>query len=75
MSDEKPKKKGFQTSEFWLSLVAILCGVFMSAGIVEDTSTVGKGIGAVVALLATLGYTASRTSVKKSQAMKEICNE
>jgi len=75
MSDEKPNKKGYQTTEFWISLIAILCGVIMSSGLVEDSSTVGKGIGAAMALLATLGYQASRTSVKKAEALKGIRSE
>jgi hypothetical protein len=75
MSDEKESKKGYQTTEFWLSLLAILCGVLMSSGLVEDSSAIGKGIGAGMALLATLGYQASRTTVKKAEAMREVRSE
>ncbi|MBG94866.1 MAG: hypothetical protein CL793_06395 [Chloroflexi bacterium] len=64
MSSKKPTKPGWQSTEFWLSLVAVICGAIVAGDVVSETSTVGKAIGAVVSVLGALGYTASRTAVK-----------
>lgn len=64
MSSKKPTKPGWKSTEFWLSLVAVICGAIVAGDVVSETSTVGKAIGAVVSVLGALGYTASRTAVK-----------
>ena len=58
------QSKGWRTSEFWLSLAAILCGALIAGDVVSESSTTGKAIGAVISVLGALGYTASRTAVK-----------
>ena len=58
------QSKGWRTSEFWLSLAAILCGALIAGDVVSESSTVGKAVGAVISVLGALGYTASRTAVK-----------
>jgi len=60
-----PAKAGFKTSEFWMSSVATVLGIVLASGAVPEGGTVGQIIGGVLALLANLGYTASRTQVKK----------
>jgi hypothetical protein len=59
-------KPGYKTSEFWLSLVAVLVGAIMSSGLLEATATDAdnKIVGLVVTLLAALGYTGARGFVK-----------
>ena len=64
MSSKNPTKPGWKSTEFWLSLVAVICGAIVAGDVVSETSTVGKAIGAVVSVLGALGYTASRTAVK-----------
>ena len=59
----EPVKPGWKSSEFILTIVADFLGLLMMSGVVGD-NWIAKVIGAVVALLATLGYTAARTKVK-----------
>ena len=61
MSQSKP---GWKTSEFWLSLIAVICGALVAGDVVTESSTIGKAVGAVISVLGALGYTASRTAVK-----------
>jgi|TARA_R110002051_G_scaffold314371_1_gene391399 drug/metabolite transporter (DMT)-like permease len=67
--------KGYKTSEFWLSLVAILAGAILSSGAIEN-STVLQGLGLVASTLAALGYAGSRAITKagdsKANAIKHI---
>lgn len=67
MSTNAKTKPGFKTTEFWLSLLAALMGFLMASGIM-DTAPEGsvwpKVVGGIMAVLAALGYTASRAKVK-----------
>jgi hypothetical protein len=66
MNETKP---GYKTTEFWLSLVATLLGFLLASGAMDTVpqdSWIAKVIGGVVAVLATLGYSASRAKVKAS---------
>ncbi|MAH44294.1 hypothetical protein CMI37_00590 [Candidatus Pacearchaeota archaeon] len=65
------QSKGWRTSEFWLSLAAILCGALIAGDVVSESSTIGKAVGAVISVLAALGYTASRTAVKVNTVRHE----
>ena len=60
-----PAKPGFKTSEFWLTSLATVMGLVLASGAVTEGGMVSQIIGGVLALLANLGYTASRTQVKK----------
>lgn len=68
-------KPGYRTSEFWLSLLAMLLGALMASGAVctaHDTplaQILCRGAGVVLSLLSTLGYTASRSAVKLGTAL------
>ncbi len=65
MAEAKTKSKpGRKSTEFWLSLAAVICGALVAGDVVTETSTVGKAIGTIVSVLGALGYTASRTAVK-----------
>lgn len=57
-------KPGIKTTEFWLSSVAAICGVLMTGGFFADDSVVVRVAGAVATVLASLGYTWSRTVTK-----------
>ena len=63
-------KPGYKTTEFWLSLLATLLGFLLASGAMDAApadSWIAKLVGGVVAVLATLGYSASRetTSVAR----------
>ena len=60
-------KPGYKTTEFWLSLLAILLGFVLSSGVMDATpedSWITKLIGGAVAVLSTMGYVASRAKTK-----------
>ena len=60
-------KPGYKTTEFWLSLVATLMGILLASGAMDtvpEDSWIARIVGGVVALLASLGYSASRAKVK-----------
>ena len=61
MSQSKP---GWKTTEFWLSLISVICGALVAGDVGSESSTIGKAVGAVISVLGALGYTASRTAVK-----------
>lgn len=61
----QPPKPGYKSTEFWLSSIATILGIVLASGAVPEGGMVGQIIGGVLALLANLGYTASRTQVKK----------
>ena len=64
-------KPGYKTTEFWLSLLATLLGFLLASGVMDvvpEESWVAKVVGGLVAVLATLGYSASRAKVKSEAA-------
>lgn len=65
-------KTGYKTTEFWLSLLAMLLGTLMSSGLLAAGGLAAQIIGGAMGLLGALGYTASRTSVKNKEAAKTI---
>jgi hypothetical protein len=60
-----PQKAGFRTSEFWLSTIATLAGILLASGALTEGGTAAQITGGILAVLASLGYTASRTSLKQ----------
>jgi len=67
-------KTGYKTTEFWMSLAAVIIGGLMASGLFSDDSFMAKAIGLIAGALASLGYTVSRTWAKvgemKSEALK-----
>lgn len=60
-------KPGYKTTEFWLSTLALLVGAVMVSGVLDsldESNWVVRVVGGVVAVLAALGYDASRTKIK-----------
>ncbi len=60
-------KPGCKTTEFWLSLLATLLGFLLASGVMDQAqadSWIARIVGGLVAVLATLGYSASRAKVK-----------
>jgi hypothetical protein len=65
-------KPGYKTTEFWLSLAATLLGVLLASGAMDNApadSAWSKIIGGAVAVLASLGYSASRAKVKSTETL------
>ena len=69
-------KPGWKTTEFWLSLIATLIGALLASGALNPTDpTQGKIlqiVGLISTLLASMGYTAARTSAKNAQARTPV---
>ena len=59
-------KPGFKTSEWWLSLAALITGALLSSGLVSNSLAL-QCIGGVATLLTALGYQVSRTFLKSSE--------
>jgi hypothetical protein len=59
-------RKGYLTTEFWLSACAIICGLLYGSGVISEAGTTGieKAIAFAAAALASLGYSASRAKTK-----------
>lgn len=64
----EPVKKGWQTSEFWLSLVAGIMTFLFASGVIPVDSIWDKVMGIAATILTSLGYVVSRTLVKKAGA-------
>ena len=60
-------KPGIKTSEWWLSLAALLTGALLSSGLVSNSLAL-QCIGGVATLLTALGYQVSRSFVKASES-------
>ena len=56
---------GWKTSEFWLSTAPFLLTALLESGALPDASPAVRIVSWVVSTLAALGYTASRTFLKK----------
>jgi hypothetical protein len=61
-----PVKPGYKTSEFWLNLIAVFAGLATAGGMLPAGGMAAQICGTVIAVLASLGYTNSRTQVKNS---------
>jgi hypothetical protein len=62
-------KPGYKTSEFWLTLVAVLLGTFLASGAFETGHWALKAAGMISTVLATLGYSASRGKAKLGDSL------
>lgn len=57
---------GYKTTEFWLSLIATVVGSLMTSGLIGDGTQLAKILGMIGVVLAAVGYTGFRSSVKKA---------
>ena len=62
MNESKP---GYKTTEFWLSFAALIVGASFASGVFPTESTGEKLLGLAATVLTALGYTVSRTMVKR----------
>lgn len=68
MSDETPTptKPGYKTTEFYLTMAAMILSALYASGAFADTTTTGKVMALIAGVLGSLGYTVSRAIVKKA---------
>ena len=60
--------KGWKTSEFWLSLMAVIVTYLIASGdFGGEYPWLAKALTVAAAVLASLGYTASRAVVKRGR--------
>jgi len=69
---ENRSKPGFRTTEFWLSLAAIVLVAVQGSGLLDSPTEpalnlVNAIISALIAGLAAIGYSASRAAVKRAE--------
>jgi len=64
-----PIRPGYRTTEFWMSVVATMLGVITASGLIPATSPLSQPVGLAVAILASMGYTAARVSIKKAASV------
>ena len=67
-------KPGFKTSEWWLSLAALITSALLSSGVVSNSLAL-QCIGGVATLLTALGYQVSRSFVKTSEGRSRALME
>jgi len=58
-------KPGYKTTEFWLTLLAMVVGLLIASGVTVETSMLGKILALAASTLAGLGYAVVRGGVKK----------
>lgn len=61
-------KAGIKTTEFWLSLLAILVGAFLASGLLPETHVAVRVAGMLSMVLGAFGYTWKRTTAKTGAA-------
>ena len=61
---ENGAKPGYKTTEFWLSLAAVLVASVLSSGL--ENPAVLKAAGIIGSVLAAMGYTYARAKVKSN---------
>lgn len=64
------KKPGYKTTEFWLSLAAMIIGAILASGAIEN-NLVLQALGMAATVLGGLGYTAGRSITKIGEAKAE----
>jgi hypothetical protein len=63
--NENETKPGWKTTEFWLSFAATVVGFCFASGAFPAESSGEKILGLAAIVLSSLGYTVSRTLVKR----------
>jgi len=60
-------KPGYKTTEFWLSLLAVLMGAVVASGVIPPQGPWSQVFGLLTSLLTAAGYTASRGFTKSTE--------
>jgi hypothetical protein len=61
------KKAGYKTTEFWLSVVAMIIGAVSASGILPLEGPWQQVLGVATTALVALGYTGARLSLKNKE--------
>ncbi len=63
---EKELRPGYRTTEFWLTAIAEIVGLLLAGGILstEGDGAIARILGTIIVVLAALGYTVTRASLK-----------
>ena len=64
-------KPGYKTTEFYVSLLGMVCGAVLASGAISATGLAAQIIGGILSVLAALGYTASRTMLKSTEILRD----
>jgi drug/metabolite transporter (DMT)-like permease len=59
--------KGYRTSEFWISLLAVIVGAVLSSGAIPSEGPWAQIAGLVATILGALGYSVPRAFVKSTE--------
>ena len=62
------EKPGWQTTEFWLSLIAVLVGTAIASGAVEEGTTLYQALAFIAVALTAMGYQVARRQTKAATA-------
>lgn len=65
-------KPGIRTTEFWLTLIAVLASAVLASGLLPHESVTTKIVGIVGAVLASMGYGAARTHAKTTAEKTQL---
>lgn len=67
-------KPGYKTTEFWLSLAAVVVGAIMSSGLLDiiDGSVDDQIVGIIATILGALGYTVTRGWTKTAALKADV---
>lgn len=60
-------KPGYKTTEFWLSVLAILVGAVSASGVLPAEGPWQQVLGVATTALVALGYTGARLTIKKNE--------
>jgi hypothetical protein len=63
---ENENKPGYKSTEFYLTIGAMILSAIYMSGVLVEGSPTEKVIGLVASAISALGYTVSRALVKKS---------
>ncbi len=58
-------KSGVKTTEFWITLVLVVLGAVLAAGLLPEDSAAARIVGAILAAAASFGYSVSRGLAKQ----------
>ena len=64
-------KSGYKTTEFWLTLFAIVLGAILAAGLIPTDGPWLQIAGVAETAFIAMGYTGARMNLKKSVAVTE----
>ena len=65
--EEEEIKSGWKTTEFWITLLTVICGAIISSGLLPHESNILKILGIIVSILSSTVYTTARTCIKTKE--------